>query len=211
MVMVDWRIKGVSFGNCNCDYGCPCQFESLPTQGGCQGFAINRIDEGHFGDVKLDGLCVATLYSWPGPIFEGNGALQTVIDERADLAQREAIEKIVHGEETEPGATHWWVFREMSSTVHETLIMPIEFQVDVDGRTAQVSIPGILESRGEPIKSPVSGEAHRVRIDLPHGIEFRMAEVGTASSKASGAVKLDLKDSYGQFSRLHHTGSGIPG
>ena len=24
--MIDWSIEAVSFGNCNCDYFCPCQF-----------------------------------------------------------------------------------------------------------------------------------------------------------------------------------------
>ena len=27
MSMVDWYVEGVEFGNCNCDYGCPCQFD----------------------------------------------------------------------------------------------------------------------------------------------------------------------------------------
>ena len=116
---------------------------------------------------------------------------------------------MIHGGETEPGATHWWVFREMSSTVHEPLARPIEFQMDLEGRTARVSIPGIMESEGRPIKSPVSGDEHRVRIDIPDGIEYRVAEIGSASTKAAGAIKLDLKDSYGQFNHLYHTGSGI--
>jgi hypothetical protein len=209
MTMVDWSVKGLAYGNCNCDYGCPCQFESLPTHGGCEGFEVIRIDQGRFADVNLDGLCVALFYAWPGPIFEGKGALQAIIDERADPAQRAALVKILHGEETEPGATHWWVFREMSSTVHEPLFLPIEFQMDLDGRTARVSIPGIVESAGGPIKSPVSGEEHRVRIDIPDGIEFRVAEIGSASTKATGEIKLDLKDSYGQFNHLYHTGKGV--
>ncbi len=56
MTYVDWSVKGVEFGNCNCDFGCPCQFEALPTHGRCEGFEVTRIDEGHFGDVRLDGL-----------------------------------------------------------------------------------------------------------------------------------------------------------
>ena len=110
------------------------------------------------------------------------------------MAQRAALVKILHGEETEPGAIHWWVFREMSRTVHEPLFRPIEFHMDLEGR---------------PIKSPVSGDEHRVRIDIPDGIEFRVAEIGSASTKATGVIKLDLKDSYGQFHRLYHTGNGV--
>ena len=54
--MVDWYVEGVAFGNCNCDYGCPCQFERRPTHGHCRGFEVVRIDKGHFADVPLDGL-----------------------------------------------------------------------------------------------------------------------------------------------------------
>ena len=43
MARIDWLIAGKSFGNCNCDYGCPCQFESLPTHGACRGFEVLAI------------------------------------------------------------------------------------------------------------------------------------------------------------------------
>ena len=211
MTTVDWSIKGVEYGNCNCDYSCPCQFEALPTHGDCRGFEVVRIDQGHFGEVSLSGLNVAMLYSWPGPIFEGNGALQAIIDERADAAQREALATVLHGGETEPGANHWWVFNEMCSTVHPTLFKPIDIAVDIEARTARVSIPGVIESTAEPIKSPATGEVHRVRIDIPDGIEFRLAEIGSATTTATGAIALDLKDSFGQFNLFHHTGGGVAG
>ena len=207
--MIDWYVEGVAFGNCNCNYGCPCQFEDLPTHGNCQGFEVLRIDKGHFADTQLAGLHVAVTYAWPGPIFKGNGAMQAVIDERADPRQREALKTVLHGGETKEAATHWWVFHAMASTVHETLFKPIEFAVDIEARTAKVTIPGILEASGRPIISPATGQPHRVRIDIPNGIEFELAEIGSASSKATGAIKLDLKDTYGQFNRLRHSGTGV--
>ncbi len=209
MANVDWYIEGLEFGNCNCDYGCPCQFEALPTHGDCRGFEVLRIDRGHFGEVKLDGLKVAVLYAWPGPIFEGNGALQAIVDERADAGQRDALTKVLHGEETDEAATHWWVFRAMSTTLHETLFKPIDFEIDLEARTARVAIPGVLESTGRPIRAPHGGDEHRVRIDIPNGIEFELAEIGSASTKATGAIELDLSDSYGQFNVLRHSGSGV--
>ena len=211
MAYVDWSVKGVAFGNCNCIYACPCQFEALPTHGNCSGFEVIRIDEGHFGDVRLEGLRAALLYAWPGAIFEGNGALQAIVDERADERQQGALLKILNGEETEPGATHWWVYRAMSSTVHEPLFKPIEFDVDIEARTARVAIPSVLDSVGRPIKSPATGDEHRVRIDIPNGIEFALAEIGSATTTARGAIELDLDDSYGQFNHLHHTATGVAG
>ena len=149
------------------------------------------------------------LYAWPGPIFEGKGELQVIVDARADARQRDAMTRILHGEETEEGVTHWWVYRTMSDVVHETLIKPIDFQVDIEGRTARVRIPGVLESIGEPIKSPATGSAHRVRIDIPNGIEFELAEIGSATTSAMAAIRLDLKGTYGQFNRLRHSGKGV--
>lgn len=211
MTMVDWYVEGSAFGNCNCAYGCPCQFEALPTQGHCRSFEVLRIEKGHFGGVDLGGLNIAMLYAWPGPIFEGKGEMQAVIDERADQRQRAALQAILHGEETEEAATHWWVFRAMSDTVHETLFERIEFEVDIDARNAKAEIPGVLAATGRPIRPPHSDGEHRVRIDIPNGIEFEFAEVGSASTKTSAksAVVLDLTDSYGQFNTLRHSGSGI--
>jgi hypothetical protein len=207
--MIDWSVEGVEFGNCNCDYGCPCQFEQRPTRGHCHGFEVVRIDKGHFGDVPLNGLYLALLYAWPGAIFEGGGAMQAIIDERADERQREALVTIVHGGETEEAKTHWWVFHAMSSTVHPPLFKPIEFEIDIERRRARVVIPGVLNATGRPIVSPATGEEHRVRIDIPNGIEFELAEIGSASTKASGTISLEIEDSYGQFNILRHSGTGV--
>jgi hypothetical protein len=207
--MIDWSIDAVSFGNCNCDYFCPCQFERRPNNGDCRGFEVGRIERGHFGEVGLDGLCYAVLYAWPGAIYEGNGAMQAIIDARADAAQRQALATVLHGGETEEAKTHWWVFHAMSATVHEPLFKAISFEVDLDRRTARVDIPGVLQSFGRPIVSPATGEPHRVRIDIPDGIEFEIAEIGSASTHASGPIELDLDDTYGQFNRVRHSGSGI--
>jgi hypothetical protein len=43
----DWSIRGPEFVNCNCAYGCPCQFDALPTNGDCRAITSMRIDEGY--------------------------------------------------------------------------------------------------------------------------------------------------------------------
>jgi hypothetical protein len=97
----------------------------------------------------------------------------------------------------------------MSSIVHEPVFKLIEFEVDIEQRRARVVIPGVLESSGRPIRSPATGDEHRVRIDIPNGIEFELAEIGSATTKASGAIALQLNDTYGQFSVLRHSGAGV--
>jgi hypothetical protein len=207
--MIDWYVEGLKFGNCSCDYSCPCQFELLPTQGHCHGVEIIRIEKGRFGDVELDGLCTVVQYQWPGPVYEGKGEMQAIIDLRASPEQRRALVAILHGGETTEAATHWWVFHAMSDTVHEPLYESIEFEMDIEARIARASIPGILVASGRPIRSPVDGSTHRVRIDLPDGMEFEQAEIGSASTKASTIMTVALNDSFGQFNRFRITGSGF--
>lgn len=96
----------------------------------------------------------------------------------------------------------------MSSTVHPPLFEPIEFEVDIERRRARIVIPGILESTAVPIRSPATGTEHRVRINLPNGIEFDMAEIGSGTTKTMASVALDLKDSYCHFTRLRQSGKG---
>lgn len=209
MAHVDWYVEGPAYGNCNCAYGCPCQFEDLPTHGDCRGFEVIDIHNGHFGDVDLGGTKAALLYAWPGPIFEGKGEMQVIIDDSASADQRDALRRVLQGEETDDEATHWWVFRAMCDTLHDTLYLPIGFDADIDARTASVSIGDVLTSEGRPILAPHGGGEHRVRIDIPGGIEFTIAEIGNASTKANAAVRLDLKDSFGQWHFLRHGPTGV--
>ena len=204
-----WMIRGVEYGNCNCDYGCPCQFNSPTTHGNCEGVLGGHIEEGNHGDTRLDGLDFAMMFWWPGEVAEGNGRQQVVIDERADDAQREALRRILHGEDTTPGATHFSVYNSMMAEVLETLYAPIELDIDVDARTAHLSVAGVVESTGSPIIDPHSGESQRARINLPNGFEFTVAEMGSASSKLTGGIELELTDSYGQFNILHMNQDGV--
>ncbi len=207
--MIDWAIKGKEFANCNCSYGCPCQFSALPTDGTCKAAVGYQFTEGHFGDVDLGGLRAAGVYAWPGPVHEGNGKMQLIVDESASEAQRDALLKIMQGEETEPMATMWSVYTTMCSTILEPLFKPIELEIDIENRTGRIAVPGVFESKGEPIRNPVTGDIHRARIDLPHGFEYEIAEIGSGTTKATGEIKLDLKNSYGQFAELHLSNSGV--
>lgn len=50
---------------------------------------------------------------------------------------------------------------------------------------------------------------HRVRINLPHGIEFDLAEIGSGTTKTMASVALDLRDTYCDFTRLRQSGKGV--
>jgi hypothetical protein len=96
----------------------------------------------------------------------------------------------------------------MSRTVHPPVFKPIEFDVNVERRTARIVIPGVLHSTARPIRSAATGAEHRVRINLPNGIEFDVAEIGSGTTKTMASVALDLKDTYCHFTYLRQTGRG---
>jgi len=207
--MTQWEIQGSELINCNCAYGCPCQFNAPPTTGSCEAMGAIAIDKGHYGDVRLDGLKIAVVFQWPGAIHEGKGKCQPIVDVKASAQQREALLKIMSGQDTEPFATMFSVFASTLEKVFDPIFTKIEYDVDVDARRGKVSVEGVFDLTGEPIRNPVSGQEHRARIDLPHGFEYEIAEIGSASSRSRGNIALDLKNSYAQFAHLHMNGKGI--
>jgi hypothetical protein len=204
-----WTIEGREFTNCNCAYGCPCQFNARPTHGSCHAVFGIDIDTGHHGDTRLDGLRIAAIVAWPGAVHEGRGRAVPVVDERATPRQREALLRIVTGEDTEPGATIFQVYATTYEKVHDPVFARIELEVDVDGRSARIEVPGLIEARGEPILNPVTGKAHRARIDLPHGFEYAVAEIGRGWSKTSGPLALDIQDAHAHFAPIRLSQSGV--
>ncbi len=209
MTDTKWTIKGREFVHCNCAYGCPCQFNALPTNGNCCAVAAIDIEEGHHGDTRLDGLRIAAILSWPGAIHEGRGQVVPIVDERAEEAQRDALLRIMSGLDTVPGATFLQVFSTTYETVHDPVFAPIELDLDIDGRSARLTVPGVIDARGEPIRNPVSGEEHRARINLPQGFEYDICEVGRGWATTRGALAIELSDSHAQFATLHMTESGV--
>lgn len=209
MADVKWSIEGPHVVNCNCDFGCPCQYMARPTDGTCKAVVAWRIDKGHFGGTKLDGLLAVNTYSWPNAIHEGNGTLQSIIDERADAAQRDALAAIMQGEGAEPGLIMLQIYRAMCSTYHEPIFKPIELEMDMKNRTARLAISGLVETSVEPLKNPVTGAVWQARIDLPNGKEFNLAEVASGTTKATGAVPLEFTNSHAHIANSIMTSAGI--
>src|SRR5215475_3901173 len=159
---VKWEIRAREFSNCNCSYGCPCQFNGLPTYGHCRAVVGFEIHQGHHGETRLDGLRVAGMFIWPGPIHEGHGEAALIVDHRADNAQREALLRILSGQDTEPGATIFNVFATTLETKHAPIFANIDFEMDLEKRRAHIKVPGHIETRAQPILNPVTKAEHRV-------------------------------------------------
>ncbi|HZT20676.1 MAG TPA: DUF1326 domain-containing protein [Dongiaceae bacterium] len=207
--MIDWEIHGLEFGNCNCSYGCPCQFNALPTHGHCRAIGFFRIDRGRFGPTRLDGLNMAFAVRWPGPVHKGKGEMQPILDVRADPEQRNGLLSIMTGKETDPMATFFAVYSAMCETFHAPIYSEIRIDIDKDARTAQCEAAGVAKGRGQPILNPVTGKEHRVGIVMPNGFEFTQNEVGRGWSQSSGGVAFALEDSYAHWCELHLNGHGV--
>jgi hypothetical protein len=196
MTYVDWMIKGPKVGGCNCAYGCPCEFNAPPTHGACEGLECMEIEEGHFGDLRLDGLLVGAAYYWPGAVHEGGGKAQGYIDERASEDQVDALFKILGGEEQEP-TTPFNIYGSTIESELDPVFAPIEFACDLEQRTARFVVPGHLEFSAEPIRNPVTGARHFAQIRLPNGFEYREAEMASGRFQGFKDWNFQHSDCYG--------------
>jgi len=208
MAYVDWKIRCLKMATCNCPFGCPCEFNGLPVYDVCQGIDATEIVEGHFGEVRLDGLRAAGVFHWPGPVHEGKGSFLPVIDARATEEQRNALFTIFGGEEQEPTT----VFNIYGSTIEhelEPVFSEIEFACDVKAGTGRVAVDGLFEANFEPIRNPVTGKAWRAMITLPEGWEFREAEVVSANAKSGEGIRFDYAERYGSLWQVTYGPYGI--
>ena len=205
-----WAIEGAWFKNCNCDPGCPCDFNQAPTTGQCEGVIGMRIDKGHFGDVSLDGLKFAGAAYWPGRLDEGDGHILPVVDESADEAQRNALLTIMSGQ---AGGTLFEIFAAVCPHVREPVFAPIDFEFDIDARRGRLKAGDIIDTEVETLKGIGSDEPYRILVEIPGGFEYtgpgNNAETALATRvKSSGGGELDYEhsDSHSSMAFVKHEG-----
>lgn len=209
MNLTEWSLRGTEFSHCNCNWGCPCQFNGDPSHGDCRAYFFVQIDEGYFGDVLLDGLRWGLMIAWPGAIHEGNGTSQSIIDQRATVEQRAALEAISQGRETEPGRLIWQIFSTTVETVLPTLYLPISLAIDMDARTAEVNVSGVVAGQAGPITHEKFEGGHQARVNLPNGFEFTEAEFVSGRSTATGKLDLNFQDTHAHLARIHWSTHGV--
>jgi hypothetical protein len=207
--MTSWEIKGRELVNCTCEYGCNCQFNGLPDKGHCHAVAGIQIDTGHYGTTKLDSLRIAAIFKWPGPIHEGNGEAIAFVDEKANEQQRDAILKILTGQDTDPFATMFAVYASTVSKMNPPVFTKIDLDLDIDGRKGRIFVKDYIDTTGEPLRNKVTNAESRAQIVLPDGFEYAVAEIGSASTKTKGPVQVEMKNTYGQFAKIHLNNHGV--
>jgi len=206
----DWYMEGPWFKNCNCDPGCPCDFNQNPTHGNCHGIVAMRIDKGHFGDVDLSGLCWAGAASWPGALHEGNGELQPIIDDKATEEQMGALAEALSGQH---GDTLMEIIAAICPTVHEPIVAPIEFEFDLDSRKGRLKAGDALESEVDTLRGIDPPEPYRVVVTIPNGFEYtgpdESAETALATKLSfKGAFTIDVENGHSTMAYVRH-GSNV--
>lgn len=209
MARTDWRLEGEWLKNCICAYGCPCDFNARPTHGECKGMLGMHITKGHFGSTSLDGLHFYVVVAFPGPLHEGNGQAQPIIDERATPAQRDALFGILSGQNSAEG-TLFHICSLIISKMHDPIFAPVSaFEFNQDAREARLNIPDVLDISVEPIKNPVTGLPHRVQVLVPEGFENHLGEVASANITSSGAIRFETRGSHSTLAHVVQTPEGV--
>src|SRR3954447_18942281 len=172
-----WRVQGDWFDVCRCDIPCPCEFAQAPTDNWCQGVLAWFIREGHYGNVRLDGLSLIGVGEFEGNLWAGAKAVFGLfIDERADESQREALQMIFGGQ-----AGGWPAdFAETIGELRGIEFVPIEFEVADDLRYWRATSPGKVEAAAEALTGPTTPEGQRVQLLRPPG-----SEVGPSGTVAT--------------------------
>jgi hypothetical protein len=143
-----WWIKGLLFENCNCQIVCHghVSYRQLCTHEQCIGHWAIHIEEGRLGNVTLNDLNVIILYITPQLMINGGWTETLYIDERANEAQRLAIERILTGQEGGP----WVILSRFVEKRHPTRYLPIHFEDQ--GRKKRMWVEGIFDTTIENIR-----------------------------------------------------------
>ena len=197
--MAAWQLNGNVLIACNCDWGCPCNFNALPSRGHCEGGWIWMIGKGHVDDTRLDGLGLALFADWPKAIHEGGGRAICYLDERADGAQRGALTTLLRGELGGP----WGLFIKTYELAAPDVA---RFDVKVDDLASRVAIGDAVELELRTIRNPVTQAEVHPEIVLPEGLIVKRASVGaTKTFRVRGDVAYDHSGQYAAFGPFEYS------
>ncbi|HJP22750.1 MAG: DUF1326 domain-containing protein [Alphaproteobacteria bacterium] len=143
---IQWQIVGDWWDLCSCDIGCPCNFGSDPTLGYCEGVLTWLIRTGNYGDVPLDGLAVVLILRFEGNVMEKNRQFGWLLDDRADPAQRHALETLVTGKAG--GIFAAW----NDLTIQTDGVEFVPMTVTQDDEEWKVEVLGMVQGLGGPFR-----------------------------------------------------------
>jgi hypothetical protein len=199
---VKWAIKGDALGTCSCDWGCPCNFDAPPTKGWCEGGYAFHINDGEYGDTKLDGLTIGFYAHSPAALHLGNVTGYLLVDEKATPEQRSAILNVFGGQAGGPFA----VLASLLTKLIGPEFVPVDWHFD--GPNSRVRFGDRAEARLGMIKNPVTGEESGFTLKMSNGLLTDEAELMTSSLFKVKHPEMDYEHSgqYGETFRFKYSG-----
>jgi hypothetical protein len=133
-----WKLTGEFMESCNCSYLCPCIYTNSRgsvTHDHCTSIQVYRVDDGHYGETRLDGLKFALVIRSGKVMSDGNWIFAGVVDAKANAAQRTALAAIVSGTAGGPPS----IIRDsLVSDFRGVEFQPIEFNMAGLGRSTTI-------------------------------------------------------------------------
>ena len=196
--MSTWNLAGRVVIACNCDWGCPCNFNARPSRGNCEGGWIWSIEKGAIDGVPVGTLGVALYANWPGAIHEGGGRAVAYLDDRADERQQAALIKLLRGEIGGP----WGIF---SKTYELAPPEPATFEFHLADYDTRVRIGDAVEVEVEAIRNPVSHAEVHPEIVLPEGLVLNSGKLAASRVfRLRSNVSYDHSGQYAAFGNFSY-------
>ena len=188
-----WAISGEYMESCNCDYLCPCIYtnpQAPATNDNCYALMAYRIDEGHCGDARLDGLTFALVIRTGNVMSHGDWIFGCVVDDRAEEAQRGILSAIASGEAGGP-----------TSVIRDNLVgdfrgvefKPIDVTIDGLRRAASASDVFDFDIEGVPSRNGNGQPYYLDNTSHPAGSRLALARANEMHVGGFG-LQLDLEN-----------------
>ena len=159
-----WRLKMEQLMACNCNWGCPCSFNSPPAFGNCEAALAYRVVEGSYAGVSLAGLKWILVAAWPRAIHEGDGRGVIFLDRRAKGVRREALEAIATAKAGGPMQVY------ISTMTAPPEVRDAEIAFKFAGMRSAFRTGNRVRVEFEPMRNPITGKEHLVTGVLPTGL-----------------------------------------
>jgi hypothetical protein len=143
---------------------------------------------------------------WGGLVPGNTDDIQPLIDERASEEQRDALLQILSGQN---GGTFFEVLAFVAPNVKEPLYLPIEFEADLEKRSANIRYGDVVETNTETLRGIDPPDPYRILIKIPGGMEYTNeageAEVASAKRiKSTGAIPFDIENGHSSLAFVRH-------
>lgn len=201
---MSWRIRGSYFESCNCEAICPCRtIDGLPggrsTYGECLGVLSWVIEEGRADDLSLDALKVAFATRYHDDEPGSPWSFVMYVDERADAAQRDALEAIYTGRLGGDALKHFpWAWKESVRVA----VRPVEIEVSHEPRRQWLRIRDHVTVR---IRDAYSGP-ETVTCVIPGHEQSGEELVADELRVDDGQLRFEFRGNCGYSARFDYAG-----